>query len=64
VSVRVEAGGSRLSLAVTDNGIGLAEEVARSGLANMRDRAARLGGTFDARRGDPDGSVVEWSVPI
>jgi signal transduction histidine kinase len=42
----------------------VSDESARSGLANMRERATRHGGTFDIRPGTPRGTVVEWSVPV
>jgi signal transduction histidine kinase len=64
VRVIVRAENGRLRLVVTDNGVGLGDEVARSGLANMRDRAARLEGTFEVRPSDPTGTTVEWSVPV
>jgi signal transduction histidine kinase len=64
VSVVVRAGGGRLTVTVSDNGIGVAEETARSGLVNMRDRATRHGGSFDVRRAQPTGTIIEWSVPV
>ena len=41
----------RLTLTVTDNGEGISGESARSGLANMRERATRHGGTLDVGPG-------------
>ncbi len=55
-----------LSLTVTDNGVGVRPDAPRgNGLANLRTRAERLGGSVDIRPG-PDGlgTVVEWQVPL
>lgn len=67
-----------LTLTVTDNGVGLAEEGRRSGLRNLEQRAQALGGGFTARRRDADrgsgatgdagspigGTVLTWKVPV
>jgi len=53
----------RLVLTVRDDGIGLAPSSRSSGLANMRRRAERHGGTFDIGTGEPTGTVVTWSIP-
>ncbi|HEX6873497.1 MAG TPA: GAF domain-containing sensor histidine kinase [Micromonosporaceae bacterium] len=63
-SVGLRVQGGRLTLTVADNGIGISEETERSGLANMSDRAVRRGGTFELRRNEPTGTIVEWSVPL
>jgi signal transduction histidine kinase len=64
VAVTVRADGGHLTVTVRDNGVGLAEEAMLSGLANMRDRAIRHGGSFDVRHAQPTGTIVEWSVPV
>ena len=64
VAVVVRVGAGRLMVTVSDNGVGVAEDTARSGLANMRDRATRHGGTFEVRRAQPTGTIIEWSVPL
>jgi signal transduction histidine kinase len=64
VSVEVTAADGRLSVRVSDNGVGIAPETARSGLNNLRERASRHGGAFDVRRCEPTGTIVEWSVPV
>ncbi|MFB7617926.1 GAF domain-containing protein [Kitasatospora sp. NPDC056181] len=57
--------GSELSLTVTDDGVGLPAGGRRSGLANLADRAAALGGTFTAGpRPESGGTAVEWRVPL
>ena len=64
VAVGVRVGGGRLTVTVSDNGVGVSEDTARSGLANLRDRATRHGGTFEVRHAQPTGTIVEWSVPL
>ncbi|MFF2144504.1 GAF domain-containing protein [Kitasatospora sp. NPDC058190] len=53
-----------LAVSVTDNGIGLPEGGHRSGLANLADRAAALGGTFAARTRPEGGTELLWRVPL
>jgi signal transduction histidine kinase len=64
VEVRVIASGDALALAVLDNGVGVGGYDERSGLANMRERAARHGGEFRVEAHSPSGTRVEWSVPL
>jgi signal transduction histidine kinase len=66
------AGASRVTLAVeadrevrvvvTDNGRGLPQVIARSGLANLADRAERRGGRLRTSAG-PAGTEVCWTIP-
>jgi two-component system, NarL family, sensor histidine kinase DevS len=51
---------------VVDNGVGLPDDMAKSGegLRNLEARALSLGGTFRAERGAASGTVVEWTVPL
>jgi len=64
VVVEVETG-REVVLRVTDDGEGLPEELRAEGrgMLNMKARAARLGGEFEARPGPGQGTVVEWRVP-
>jgi signal transduction histidine kinase len=57
--------GDEVVLTVTDDGIGIADEVGRrSGLANLAERAAEFGGSFEVRRAGADGGTVAvWRVP-
>ncbi len=64
VGVRVRVGGGQLEVAVVDNGIGAAGAAERGGLANMRQRATRHGGTFEVRPTEPSGTTIFWAVPI
>lgn len=61
VTILMENG--HLSLEVVDNGIGLKQNVIRSGLANLADRAVALDGHFEVRRHEPAGTLLRWVVP-
>jgi len=63
VEVTVEAG-PELVLLVRDNGIGIKETGRRSGLANLADRAALLGGTMHAVLAEGGGTELEWRAPL
>jgi len=66
VTVDVDSEGT-LSVLVIDNGTGVPPGVSRSGLRNMADRAAKLGGVFLLESVDPQaerpGTRLEWRVP-
>lgn len=62
VSVVLSAGDD-ISLTVSDNGRGMPERVAESGLSNMRERAERLGGQCLILSDPNTGTTVRWSVP-
>jgi signal transduction histidine kinase len=61
--VTVEAG-TDLVLVVRDNGVGLAGTGRRSGLANLAERAAELGGTLRVATAEGGGTELEWRVPL
>lgn len=63
VDVDLAASQARVVLTVTDDGVGIAPGGRRSGLANLRERAEQLGGTFAAKPGPSGGTVAVWSVP-
>ena len=66
VEIEVSAGAAAIALRVTDDGIGLPEEVNSGGrgLANMHARAERHQGHCTLERGPNDtGTVVDWWVP-
>jgi len=57
--------GGVLRLTVRDNGTGVPEAPdERSGLANMRRRAEDRGGAFAVGPAQPQGTLVDWSVPL
>ncbi|WP_344597473.1 GAF domain-containing sensor histidine kinase [Streptomyces violaceusniger] len=65
VDVSVEVTDTALRLKVADNGHGVDPAVTRrSGLANLRQRAEELGGSFSLRPNEPTGTVVEWAAPL
>ena len=57
-----------LSVTVTDDGTGIPPEGRRSGLRNLADRAARLGGELRLAPAQPaaprPGTRLEWRVPV
>jgi len=63
VDVDVEAH-EHLVLRVFDDGVGLPDGGRHSGLHNLAERAALLGGTFTAARGVAGGSELRWTVPL
>jgi signal transduction histidine kinase len=63
VEVVLEAGAD-LVVTVTDDGVGLPTGGRRSGLANLDERAAALGGSFDAGRLPHGGTRLVWRVPL
>ncbi|WP_109474284.1 GAF domain-containing protein [Ornithinimicrobium cavernae] len=50
-------------LTVADNGRGMPEGVAESGLANIRHRAERHGGRFRVESSPGKGTILLWTVP-
>ncbi|MFJ8017762.1 GAF domain-containing protein [Streptomyces sp. NPDC096339] len=64
--VSIAASGGVLTVAVTDDGVGMPEGGRRSGLRNLAERAERLGGRMTAapRGGDTGGTRLEWRVPL
>jgi len=63
VDVLVSAGDA-VVVQVSDDGTGLPQEVAESGLRNMRERAVRLGGSFVISPTPGGGTTVSWTVPV
>ncbi len=63
VDVTVEAD-QELILLVRDDGVGMKEPGRRSGLANLAERAALLGGTMRTGPADGGGTELEWRVPL
>lgn len=56
--------GADLVLDVTDNGIGIPDTVARSGLHNLVSRAAASGGRCVVERSANGGTHLIWSAPL
>jgi signal transduction histidine kinase len=53
-----------LTVLVRDNGRGIKETGRRSGLANIADRAAELGGELRLSPVESGGTELEWRVPV
>jgi signal transduction histidine kinase len=69
VELRLERGGSHVSLAVCDDGAGFdAPAVARSarglGLVGMRERASFIGGEFSVESKPGRGTIIKVDVPL
>lgn len=71
VDVTLTADASELSLTVVDDGVGMGSVERRSGLANLRDRAVRRGGSLtitSAPGADssprPEGTRLTWTIPL
>ncbi|MFF7651342.1 GAF domain-containing protein [Streptomyces sp. NPDC007983] len=56
--------GGRLTLTVTDDGIGLPDGGRRSGLRNLAERAEKLGGALDLTTPPDGGTRLVWAVPL
>ena len=65
VTVTARTGGGRLTLLVDDDGVGVGEIGAGGrGVANLRARAAALGGTFALEPRPGGGSEARWDIPL
>jgi len=63
ITVTVEAGAD-LVIDVTDDGVGMPPDVARSGLLNLERRAAQFGGTVTVSPGPDGGTSLVCRVPL
>ena len=65
-SVRLERRGSRAVLTIEDDGVGLqpGADGAGNGLRNMRERAAKLGGSLEVITSSGGGTVLRTEFPI
>jgi signal transduction histidine kinase len=64
VDVDLAADSSTVSLTVADDGTGVAGGGTRGGLAELEQRAARLGGTFSVGPTASGGTVLRWTAPV
>jgi signal transduction histidine kinase len=53
-----------LVIDVSDDGVGVPEGAVRRGLANLRQRAERLGGRFTVEPATGGGTRLRWSAPL
>ena len=63
VDVTVELG-PELILRVRDDGTGMGHTTRRSGLANIAERAADLGGKLTVNPAEGGGTQLDWRVPV
>jgi signal transduction histidine kinase len=63
VEVLVSVFEGQVVIEVSDNGRGMAADVLESGLANMRERAHKRGGSLEIRSATGVGTTVTWMVP-
>lgn len=64
VEVALETDGREVRLTVADNGVGIPEGGRRSGLRNMAERAAQLGGGLEIDSAPDRGTTLVWRVPV
>jgi len=65
VDVTVDGGADGMvTVLVRDNGSGIPEGTRRSGLANLADRAEKLGGELRLSAAEGGGTQLEWRVPV
>lgn len=64
VEIAATVSDGRFTLAVDDNGVGLASTGVHSGLANADVRAAELGGELRLEKSPLGGTRLEWSIPL
>ncbi|MFD9460326.1 GAF domain-containing protein [Streptomyces sp. NPDC060027] len=64
VDIRLRLASGELTLTVADDGCGVAAGAPRSGLKNMEERAAALGGTLTLGEREGGGTRLVWRVPV
>lgn len=65
VELLVAARDHTLQVVVEDDGVGVSDDAARSGLRNLASRAAQLGGSLHVGAGETlGGTRLTWQVPI
>ncbi|VVJ21721.1 Histidine kinase response regulator [Amycolatopsis camponoti] len=64
VSISITVRDDLLRILVVDDGKGLAEDISPSGLGNLGERAAAVGGSFTLGSGPEGGLKVEWTAPL
>ncbi|MEU4131734.1 sensor histidine kinase [Streptomyces wuyuanensis] len=62
--VAIAARADRMSVTVTDDGVGITPDGRRSGLRNMAERAEKLSGELVVTRGIAGGTRLVWAVPL
>jgi signal transduction histidine kinase len=63
-SLELTADGGWLTVRISDDGSGLKQPHRSSGLANLRQRAERLGGSLRIEGESGGGTILTWTIPI
>ena len=63
ITLDVDARGDDLVVVVADDGVGVDPSAATSGMRNLRERAARLGGSCTWTSNETGGATMTWRVP-
>lgn len=63
VSLTISAIAGTLSVEIHDDGVGLGDGLGH-GLENMKQRAEKLGGEFEAHKSRPQGTTITWTVQV
>ncbi len=61
--VQLTADHTTMSVAISDNGIGVGQPQRLSGLRNLNRRATQLGGTLSIAQREPTGTQILWTIP-
>ncbi len=64
VKVEITVTGTEVTARVSDDGIGISDTDRRSGLRNLEERAAALGGAVRLEANQPHGTVLELRAPL
>jgi signal transduction histidine kinase len=64
VSVDLSVTASDMTLTITDDGVGVGQPTRSSGVANLKARAEKYGGTCEVTPGTAGGTTVKWKAPI
>ena len=64
VKVEIEVTGTEITARISDDGVGIASVDRRSGLRNLEERAAALGGAVRLESNQPHGTVLELRAPL
>jgi signal transduction histidine kinase len=62
--VEIIVTGEDVTARVSDDGVGITSAASQSGLRNLRERAAALGGAVRLESNHPHGTVLELRAPL